>query len=842
MTWRRPSRCALLLLFACALAAKTLAAQAPGPEQSFLPPAAPADRGSKEKEKEAVLEPVPIVDRKESLVHQIASDFVSDQKDLWTAPAHLRFSDTTWLVPLSGITAGLLVTDASYSRSLSRSASTISRNNTMSNVGVAGLLGGASALWLFGTASHNEHWRETGFLASQAALNSFVVIEATKYSFGRERPNQGNGDGNFFSGGTSFPSEHAAAAWAVAGVIAHEYPGPLTKILAYSAASAVTYGRVHSLNHFRSDVLVGAVIGNLAAAQVYQKRHNPELGGESWLTASDLAREASFSSDTSNFGSPYVPLDSWVYPVLDRLVAFGYIHTAMLGARPWTRLECVRLLNEADEAASRAARSNAQVESMLESLTREFAADRELGATYRNESMRLDSVYSQATGISGDPLTDGYFFGQTIDNNFGRPYQSGFNSVTGVTGWATQGPLVAYTQMEYQFAPSAPALPLSARQYMATAVNFPGVPPATPTATTSQVQFLDTYVGYAFRNWQMTFGKQSLWWGPTEGGPLMFSDNAVPVNLFRVSRTSPFTLPYVFNFLGPMTLEFFLGQLSGQEFVYRTDTGIQGAFGSGIDRQPFLQGEKFSFKPTENFEFSVSLSVMFSGGPTPLTPHYYFHSFSLNGGASNQQGSTTDPGDRRSGVDFNYRLPGLRWITFYGDAMTEDEYSPLGYPRKSAVQGGLYFSRIPGLPKLDLRLEGGTTVPADFPGCTYGCFYTNNRYPNGFTNSGNLMGSTLGRGSQAERAWTTWWFTPRSKLQLYYAHQKLESDMIPGGGTINHGGARLDFQFRPNLALTGSLQYEKWNIPVLQPLPQSDWTTSLGVTYWPRHLSFYSKN
>src|SRR5260370_37915761 len=33
--------------------------------------------------------------------------FVDDQRQIWTSPAKLRFSDTEWLVPLSGITAGL---------------------------------------------------------------------------------------------------------------------------------------------------------------------------------------------------------------------------------------------------------------------------------------------------------------------------------------------------------------------------------------------------------------------------------------------------------------------------------------------------------------------------------------------------------------------------------------------------------------------------------------------------------------------------------------------------------------------------------------------------------------
>src|SRR5260370_16624760 len=35
-------------------------------------------------------------------------------------------------------------------------------------------------------------------------------------------------------------------------------------------------------------------------------------------------------------GSTYVPIDSWIYPALDRLQALGYINYSYGGLRPWT--------------------------------------------------------------------------------------------------------------------------------------------------------------------------------------------------------------------------------------------------------------------------------------------------------------------------------------------------------------------------------------------------------------------------------------------------------------------------------------------------------------------------
>src|SRR5213593_2035015 len=240
--------------------------------------------------------------------HGLARDFLGDQEQIWTSPAKLRFSDTEWLVPLSGITAGLFVTDRDFSKHLSQNPTTISHYKTLSNAGVGALIGGAGGMWLLGHVSHHEHWSETGFLAGEAALNSLVAVESFKYTLRRERPYQGDGRGPFFqSSGTSFPSEHAAAAWSVAGVIAHEYPGPFTKIMAYGLASLVSVSRVKARQHFPSDVVVGSVIGNLVAQDIYSRHHDFELGGGEWRSISQIFRSEGNPSP-ANQGSPYVPL------------------------------------------------------------------------------------------------------------------------------------------------------------------------------------------------------------------------------------------------------------------------------------------------------------------------------------------------------------------------------------------------------------------------------------------------------------------------------------------------------------------------------------------------------
>jgi membrane-associated phospholipid phosphatase len=771
----------------------------------------------------------------------LAKEFLQDQEQIWTSPAKLQFSDTQWLVPLSGIAAGLFVTDAQYSRHLSHNPTTISHYTTISNAGIGALIGGAGGMWLLGHVKHNEHWSETGFLAGEAALNSLVAVESLKYSLGRERPYQGNGNGPFFQGGTSFPSEHAAAAWSIAGVIAHEYPSPFMKIAAYGLASLVDYSRIHARQHFPSDVFVGSIMGNLIAQNIYARNHDPELGGEAWKSISQIFSDQGNSSP-ANQGSPYVPLDSWIYPALDRLIGMGMIDSGFSGVRPWTRSECARLLAEASDRVDAGPADAQRTYQFLAVEFKDELDEANAGSQFRG---RIESVYTRSTEIAGQPLslTDGYTFGQTLINDFGRPYERGFNSVTGFSAWTTAGRWVAYVRGEYQQSPSAPALSESARLTIAAVDPFPGPPPATPTLSIHQFQFLDAYVGLNFNNWQVTFGQQSLSWGAGNGGSLELSNNAPPIKMFHINRITPLELPRFLRWLGPMRTEFFFGQLAGQEFML-TPSGPIGQYGRSLNPQPFIHGELISFKPTPNFEFAFYRTTIFAGAGYPLTFRSLISSLFTTG--NSLEGAQNKPGNRTSGLDISYRLPGLRnWLTLYGDGYTDDEFSPIAYVDVSAWHAGLYLSHFPRVSKLDLRVEG---VYTDIPGGVAantknpGSFYQNGTWRSGYTNNGDLIGSWVGRGGQGAQAWSNYWFSPRNRLQFFFRHQKVSQEFIPGGGSLTDLGVATDYSVRSNLSLSVSVQDERWLFPVIQPNAAHNVTASVGITFEPQKIFHSSQS
>ena len=86
---------------------------------------------------------------------------------------------------------------------------------------------------------------------------------------------------------------------------------------------------------------------------------------------------------------------------------------------------------------------------IVAALRTEFASELRSLETGENQSMRMESVYTRMTGISGTPLADSSHFGQTIYNDEGRPYQEGFNSITGFSSYATSDRFAVYFSGEF---------------------------------------------------------------------------------------------------------------------------------------------------------------------------------------------------------------------------------------------------------------------------------------------------------------------------------------------------------------------------------------------------------
>src|SRR5258707_4014951 len=270
-------------------------------------------------------------------------------------------------------------------------------------------------------------------------------------------------------------------------------------------------------------------------------------------------------------GSPFVPLYSWVYAAFERLASLRYINTQIMGLKPWTRMECGRLTEEASEALQQGRDSNSEEAARIQTqLAQEFGYEMNLLGGGRNFTANLESVYARAGSITRPALTDSYHFGQTVSYDFGRPFERGTNGQAGGSFSANAGPLTLYVRAEYQHAPSAPAISSAAVNAIATADLVPvSEVPAGPIMPVNRLRLLDAYVGVNLSNWQLTLGKQSLSWTPAPGGSMIWSDNIDPLNMVRLVNSQPLRLPSVLRIFGPIRIDQFVGRLAGHPYVPR---------------------------------------------------------------------------------------------------------------------------------------------------------------------------------------------------------------------------------------------------------------------------------
>jgi hypothetical protein len=564
--------------------------------------------------------------------------------------------------------------------------------------------------------------------------------------------------------------------------------------------------------------------------------------------------------------SPYIPVDSWIYPAVMRLYSLGYVDTVYVGMRPWTRSNLKTML---DEASSRIEDEDIgpngnEAEKIYEALTHELRNDTQAPCAKHVKGAHVESVYTVARAISGTPLRDSYHLGSTVINDYGRPYANGFNNYSGASGYASAGRFLVYARGEFQGAPSttgyssALAATLSSIDgttdffnptcwmYGTSCVPIPynqqATIPAGPIAAATNGRLIEAYASARYANHEISFGKQDDWLGPGLGGGMAYSNNAENIYSFRINRTEPLHIPLLSDLVGPFRYEFLVGSLKGH--TYPND--------------PWVHIEKISFRPDNNIEFGFERTVIWGGkGHEPITLHTFLKSFfSLSAPTAAVKDSPQDPGARFGAFDFSWRLPFVRnWLTLYSDSEVHDDVSPVDAPRRAAYRAGLYLSHVPGIAKLDVRAEGISTDPAVSRSTGGQFMYWEELQKQGYTNKGVLLGDWIGREDKGGQGWITYHLSGNEWIRVGVRNQKADKDFIEipavyAGGVlvtpaVEYGTTLNDINFQvvkrigKDVEVNGNFAYERWKAPIYLPGQQTVTTTTIQVTWFPeRKISF----
>jgi hypothetical protein len=567
---------------------------------------------------------------------------------------------------------------------------------------------------------------------------------------------------------------------------------------------------------------------------------------------------------SSTQGSPYIPVDSWVYPAVLRLYSMGYIDHVYLGMRPWTRASLSHMLEDIDaqihDADIYGDPTTGEAQDIYTALIHFLHYDAGMQCLTRQGNSDIESVYSAGSAISGTPLRDSFHLGSTVINDYGRPYENGFNNYSGASGYAAAGRFVLYVRGEFEAAPSATGYSNELAQQLAsidgttnyytnttTYPNFPTTPaiplsqlatiPLGPIASVTNGRVMEAYVSASVGNHIFSFGKQDEWLGPGQGGSFAYSNNAENIYAFRINRIEPLYIPLLSRLTGPFRYEFLVGPLKGHAYP----------------ANPWVHAEKFSFKPTRDLEFGFERTVIWGGKDhEPINLHTFLKSLlDTNATDANEKFSVNDPGARFGTFDFTYRLPHLsNWLTLYADLEAHDAPSPIAKPLHGAFRPGLYLSHFPRISKLDLRVEG---IDTDSSACYYlngaktctdmsigGQYqYWEQVQREGYTNQGQIFGDWIGREDKGGQGWITYHLSGNESIQLGIRNQKASKDFIPSGTTLNDINFQVIKRFGKDFEINGNFALEHWKAPIYLPGQQTVTTTTIRLTWFPeRKVSF----
>ena len=213
--------------------------------------------------------------RHEGLVRRSIRRIGQDQKLLFKGPFEKH--NLKWDFIILAGTGAFLAADRHIENNVSHSNFKIYQG--ISDAALGGLAGSLATIYLYGAKTEHRHARETGEIELETLVNTFIIYAPMQLIAGRQRPDEGNNHGDFLKHhalNTSFPGGHAMFTWAMASVLADEYPKPWARALSYGAAFTVTFTRFMARDHWASDMFLGTALGIAIGENTFHSHCDPQ--------------------------------------------------------------------------------------------------------------------------------------------------------------------------------------------------------------------------------------------------------------------------------------------------------------------------------------------------------------------------------------------------------------------------------------------------------------------------------------------------------------------------------------------------------------------------------------
>ncbi len=417
----------------------------------------------------------------------------------------------------------------------------------------------------------------------------------------------------------------------------------------------------------------------------------------------------------SNWGGFSINRD-WTYDAIEKLVLSGLAGPTVLNTKPMSRLEMARVISGAIKRINEDERGiyndRKDMEGVLEELIEEFQP--ELASLGVEPALRL-----------GPPQP--FYFFKPLDKMRMR------------VGHSEDDTSLENSQGEELWEGINTGVGLRSRAQIADSFSFFVQPEGYFREGESMGRLVVGYAKLTLANVELEVGRDSLWWGPGYHGSFMLTNNALPLYMVKVSAAEPFIPSWIFKYLGPTKIAFFLAWLYARRDYPHA----------------LLSGLRVDFAPSRYVEIGASRMLQFGGKGRGLKGVDYLEAFFREDQGT---GNKFDNNNLAS-IDMTIRIPGVgryfplaRDLEVYGEIGGE-EIEPDGLwpfrraffesiPQFLKFKGhlvGLFLTNFFGLEGVDMRLEYAQNGPQ---------WYRHGVYGSGYRYKGTVMGHHMGRDAQ----------------------------------------------------------------------------------------------
>lgn len=460
------------------------------------------------------------------------------------------------------------------------------------------------------------------------------------------------------------------------------------------------------------------------------------------------------SNSCPYYSTPNVEIESKYYRYIDKLVAGGMVRNVIYAQRPWSRREFARLTVEAkkkwDEVQYRS--FSRYIKGILSKLDSEFRD--EIGAlsgtctqAYANdnvlwqpESVVLAYRFSNARarrmahekGISGTNAAGESIGFPSIDANY-EPFGEYRGGRTNVLGHDLELEST-HSQVFGNYTS------VFARPRIAYYQPNDGGPSASP-------DLQKVYAKFAYRNLELQAGRDELIWGPGEYGGFLFTNNARPLSMIKLSSAAPFEIPLVSSLTGPLKMTYFHGTLGEK----------------GPLKKSIFYGMHLDFMPTTWLELGAGQALILGSTPGNKAENQdYISEFFLKRRGT-VGGKGRNVADRNNTANFRAYIPSFLNIQVYGEMLMNVGRGNLRYTftKLASYSTGLYVPMLGSDGKSDLRLEFFQTSSDA---------YRHDLFSEGYTYNDRVIGLPIGPQSKRYQIKHTKDMTDKHLMQTTLTH------------------------------------------------------------------------